>query len=93
MGSAITIQRGRGKGRDPWAIRQWLSGQTAIMPDGKPKTGLTMSDVGKLARVRHQISNDTIHGIRNHKNVLSVLENLGCPEHLLYGQPERSKAA
>lgn len=68
-----TIQRGRGKGRNPWRIREFLDSQ------GKKVTG-----VAAEAGVKVHVVSNTIRGIRNHGRVLAVLEALGCPRELLY---------
>jgi trimethylamine:corrinoid methyltransferase-like protein len=70
---ASTIQRGRGKGRDPWEIRKYLSSM-----------GLTMADVAVRAETYRPVVSDTVNGIRNHARTLAVLESLGCPLELLY---------
>ena len=73
MTTAISLQRGRGKGRDPWEIRKLLS-----------NLGLNMQDVAVMAGTyRHTVS-DTVKGLRNHARTLAVLENLGLPLELLY---------
>ena len=90
---AITIQRGRGKGRDFWGIRSWLSTVCCVVTPGEdPKNGLSMSDVAILADTYPQVAQETIRGTRNHYRVLAVLEKLGCPDSLLYGQRERRAA-
>lgn len=75
--NAIMLQRGDGKGRDPWAIRKWLAATPAR----------DMAGVMRLAGVKHhhQVS-DTVRGGRNDRRVLKALEELGCPEELLYPQ-------
>ncbi|MDL2313367.1 hypothetical protein LJC36_00125 [Desulfovibrio sp. OttesenSCG-928-C14] len=78
--AAMAIQRGIGKGRDPWGIRKWLS-QTEY----EDKKGLSMSDVARYSRVPPQVAQETIRGTRNHYRVLEFLEKLGCPDELLYG--------
>jgi hypothetical protein len=68
-----TIQRGRGKGRDQWAIRKFLS-----------ELNLTMTAVAAKANAPLPVVTDTVRGVRNHGRVLAVLEALGCPMELLY---------
>ncbi len=75
MTPAQIIQRGKGKGRDSWAIRAFLSAQ-----------GLNMSSVARLAGTYPQVAQETIRGTRNNRRVLVVLETLGCPENYLYGK-------
>lgn len=87
MTPAISVQRGRGKGRNPWRIREFLSGVTY-----EEKEGLTMCDVARLAKVPPQVAQETIRGTRNHYRVLGVLESLGCPEELLYGRSAKTSA-
>ena len=72
---AITIQRGKGKGRKPWQVREWLAGQ-----------GLNMAAVARIAQVHHNVVQETVRGTRNHNRVLAVLEELGCPSQYLYGE-------
>lgn len=83
MTPAITVQRGCGKGRNPWMIRAYLS---AVVHGSK--RGLSMTDVAAMAETYPQVAQETIRGTRNHKRVLTVLESLGCPREFLYGQAE-----
>lgn len=78
--NAVSLQRGSGKGRDPWAIRRWLSG-----------TGQNMADIARTVGTYNHVVSDTVRGLRNHKKVLAQLEKLGCPQELLY--PLRNKEA
>ena len=71
---AATVQRGIGKGRQPWRIREYLSG-----------IGKTMTDVARTAETYPQVAQETIKGTRNHRRVLETLERLGCPREYLYG--------
>ena len=71
---AATVQRGIGKGRQPWRIREYLSG-----------IGKTMTDVAIAADTYPQVAQETIRGTRNHRRVLETLETLGCPKNYLYG--------
>lgn len=75
MITAQIIQRGIGKGRNPWLIRAFLSGK-----------GTNMSKVAKLAETYPQVVQETVLGFRNHRRTLNVLEKLGCPQEYLYGQ-------
>ena len=84
MTSAQVVQVGRGKGRDPWRIREFLGG--IIGPDGR---ALSMAAVAVMAKTYPQVAQETVRGTRNHGRVLRVLEKLGCPKEYLYGQPER----
>ena len=72
---ASMVQRGIGKGRDPWLIRRWLCG-----------LGLTMNDIAARANAKRQTVGDTVRGMRNHRRTLEALEMLGCPRELLYPQ-------
>jgi hypothetical protein len=81
MTSASVIQKGIGKGRQPWQIRQYLSG-----------LGLSMSDVARRATTFPQVAQETVKGIRNHRRVLAVLEDLGCPAEYLYGNGKERAA-
>lgn len=74
MVSANIVQTGKGKGRSPWKIREFLSAR-----------GLNMSKVAEKAETWPQIVHDTVYGRRNHRRTLNVLENLGCPTEYLYG--------
>ena len=86
MTPAISIQRGKGKGRDQWKIRAFLS--TLIGPEGKT---MSMSAVAVMAKTYPQVAQETIRGTRNHSRVLEVLEQLGCPRAYLYGEePEKT---
>ena len=71
---AATVQRGIGKGRQPWRIREYLSG-----------IGKTMTDVARTAETYPQVAQETIRGTRNHRRVLEALETLDCPREYLYG--------
>jgi len=73
MTTAISLQRGRGKGRNPWRIREFLDDQ-----------GKNLTDVAAKAKARKNVVSDTIRGLRNHARTLKVLEALGCPQELLY---------
>lgn len=73
MTTAIAIQRGRGRGRNPWRIREFLDNR------GETVTSLAIRAKVDLAR-----ASDTIRGIRNHGRVLAELEKMGCPRELLY---------
>lgn len=77
---AQIIQRGKGKGRNPWRIREFLS--TLKKDDG---SAMNMSDVARMAATWPQVAQETIRGTRNHTRVLDVLAKLGCPEEYLYG--------
>ena len=77
---ATYVQRASGKGRDPWRIREFLAG---IIVDGKP---LSMSAVARMAKTYPHVAQETVRGVRNHKDVLKVLETLGCPKEYLYGK-------
>lgn len=81
---ARIVQRGSGKGRNPWRIREYLS--SLKDEDGKI---MNMSSVAKRARVKHNVVSDTVRGIRNHGRVLKALEDLGCPKEYLYGDEDR----
>jgi hypothetical protein len=72
---ATIVQRGSGKGRDPWLIRRWLAAR-----------GLNMANIAVMARTRKCVVSDTIRGVRNHHRVLKQLDDLGCPTALLYPQ-------
>ncbi|MDL2320741.1 hypothetical protein LJC47_00120 [Desulfosarcina sp. OttesenSCG-928-B08] len=72
--NAALVQRGRGKGRDPWGIRKFLW-----------EKGLTMAAVGRLCGSHPVVAQETVRGIRNDKKVLGYLEQIGCPIELLYG--------
>ena len=72
---ASMVQRGIGKGRDPWLIRRFLAG-----------LGLTMKAVADMAGTRKSVVCDTVYGIRNHRRTLDQLAALGCPPDLLYPQ-------
>lgn len=82
MIAAQLIQKGKGKGRNPWLIRAFL----ASLKD--PETGLAMnmSKVAILAETYPQVVQETVKGIRNHERTLKVLEELGCPLEVLYGE-------
>lgn len=80
MTPAHTIQRGCGKGRNPWKIREFLSS----IPSGNGRS-VSMTTIAELAETYPQVAQETIRGTRNHKRVLRVLENLGCPVEYLYG--------
>lgn len=77
-----TIQRGRGKGRDQWEIRRFLS-----------EINLTMTAVAVKAETHLPVVTDTVRGVRNHGRVLQVLEDLGCPKEVLYPQEYAREAA
>lgn len=72
---AQTIQRGKGKGRNPWQIRAFLSG-----------VGMNMTKVAERAETWPQVVQETVRGTRNHARTLKVLEDLGCPLEYLYGK-------
>lgn len=88
MTPANVVQRGRGKGRNPWKIREFLGGH--VSECGR---ALNMSDVARLAKTYPQTARETITGMRNHKRVLEVLENMGCPREYLYGEPATIRRA
>ena len=73
MTPASILQRGKGKGRNPWRIREYLA-----------SIGVNMNDVARMAGVHHNIVGDTVRGMRNHRRVLEQLETLGCPAEYLY---------
>jgi hypothetical protein len=75
---AKSIQSGRGKGRNPWRIREYLA-----------DLGLTMADVGRMANVQRQVAQETVRGTRNHRRVLEALEGLGCPSVYLYPEHQQ----
>ncbi len=74
MITAQTVQRGRGKGRNPWLIRAYLS-----------SLGMNMSQLAERAETWPQVAHETVRGTRNHGRTLEVLEKLGCPRAYLYG--------
>ena len=82
MIAAQLIQKGKGKGRDPWLIRAYLG------TIKNPETGraMNMSAVAILAETYPQVVQETVKGIRNHERTLKVLEDLGCPYQYLYGE-------
>ena len=63
---------GAGKGRDPWAIREFLDGEGTNMTAEAAKIG-----------VSPQIFQLTVKGVRNSRTVLSHLLKIGCPPELL----------
>lgn len=72
--SAWLVQRGIGKGRDPWAIRKFLG-----------ERGLTMAGEARKVNIKPHAAWETVRGIRNDKKFLKHLEALGCPKEFLYG--------
>ncbi len=79
MSTATQLQRGCGKGRNHWRIREFLAGVED--PQGKP---LNITSLAALARTRKSTVSDTLKGLRNHRRTLTVLERLGCSRDLLY---------
>jgi hypothetical protein len=73
MTTAISLQRGRGKGRNPWRIREFLDNR-----------GETVTSLAAKAGVKVTKASDTIRGVGNHFRVLAALEAMGCPRDLLY---------
>lgn len=71
---ATVLQRGKGKGRDPWNIKRWLAG-TELK---------NAAEVGRRTGKHHNVVGETLAGIRNDKAVLEFLEQNGCPKKLLY---------
>lgn len=76
---ATTIQYGCGKGRNPWAIREYLC-----------SLGLSMAEVGRMANTYPQVAQETIRGTRNHRRVLKALEDLNCPREYLYARAHKA---
>ena len=79
---AQVVQRGCGKGRDPWSIRRFLD-----------EKALNMSCIATMAKTYPQVAQETIRGTRNHKRVLEQLEKLGCPKEYLYGSKKQGRVA
>ena len=73
MTTAIAIQKGRGKGRNPWRIREFLDNR-----------GENLVSLAAKARARKNVVSDTVRGLRNHARTLEALEAMGCPQELLY---------
>ena len=87
--SAIAVQAGIGKGRDPWLIRRHLA-QTTIEIDGKTHVGVSGRTIARLAKTSPSTVTETIKGVRNHDRTLQVLENvIGVPRSLLYPYEEK----
>ena len=82
MTTAISKQRGSGKGRNSWRIREFLDNQ-----------GESLTSVADKARAQLSHTSATLRGVRNHARVLAVLEELGCPRELLYPLEENGRAA
>ena len=70
---AITLQRGCGKGRDPWDLDRFIRGK-----------GLKKIHIARQLAKHHNIISETFTGVRNDRAVLQYLESLGCPQKLLY---------
>lgn len=79
---AWMVQRGAGKGREPWEIRKFLG-----------ERGLTMAGEARKVGVAPHVAWETVRGIRNNKKYLKHLEALGCPKEFLYGKPEEERKA
>jgi hypothetical protein len=69
----MSLQRGAGKGRNHFHIKEWLAG-----------IGLIPQRVAEMSGKNHGVVGDTMRGLRNDKAVLQCLEGLGCPKDLLY---------
>jgi hypothetical protein len=82
--TARTKQRGRGKGRDFWGIRKWLSAKRVEQENGTMRAP-SMSWIARKAATDPSKARQTLMGVRNHRRVLKVLEDMGCPPRLLYG--------
>ena len=82
MNISYDIQSGIGKGRNPLLIRGFLA-----------KNRLNMSVIARMAETYPSIVQATIRGVRNHKRVLTILENLGCPTAYLYGAEKDAERA
>lgn len=77
-----TKQRGRGIGRDQWAIRKFLY-----------EIDLTMTAVAAKASTPLPVVTATLRGVRNHHRVLAVLEALGCTRAMLYPNESATERA
>ena len=81
--NAQAIQRGIGRGRDPFLIRRFLA-----------ERGLKQGDFSRLVGISDSVTSDKLRGIRNNRRVLQALENMGCPSAYLYGKESaRQRAA
>lgn len=63
---------GAGKFRQPFRIREFLSGE-----------GLTMIHIARELGMHHSVVTYTVKGIKNNIRVLNYLQNLGCPKEFL----------
>ena len=70
---AVVLQRGCGKGRDPWDIKRFLASK-----------GTNMASIARRLGKHHNIVSETVAGLRNDKAVLQMLEDLGCAYTMLY---------
>jgi len=68
----MSFRVGAGRRRRSWLIVEWMK-----------KTGLTNEAVARTAGVKASTVSHTIHGRRNNRNVLGVLQAQGCPLGLL----------
>lgn len=89
--NAIHLQKGCGKGRDPWSIRKWLAGTTLENMVGLARAAGQRYGDGRPVHP-NQVS-ETLSGLRNDKRVLNTLEDYGCPSALLYPLKEREGRA
>lgn len=64
--------RGAGLFRDPWGIRKFLS-----------LRGTNMRQIAKEMGKHPQQVQETVRGIRNDREVLARLRDMGCPEEYL----------
>jgi transcriptional regulator with XRE-family HTH domain len=70
MNQAVNIHAGIGAGRfrQPWRIREYLSG-----------IGISMADVARAIGISRVVVSATVRGRGNNRKTLRYLADLGCP--------------